>query len=343
MPFVVVTTAEAKKNSSDAERQASHVLNIADRIVEFLGDRFRSESWKIFEGFSEESLAGEPVSAGQGSVRPSSFWIPLPGASTLSGIPREDERTEVHQHHCIVIDGFLHLGQLDAVPARFEVNLDRQWAKEQGDIVFETYKTARVKADGLSGLVALAGTSGYEFAKKLGTYLGTINHDLKSGPKIRWASLKEFEGAEEPETDYTFLYRADSMRISRLIQGELTRIATAAGRDIYASCPIKSEALYRKTVEGLVSELSAYPLFSDAASSVSKSVGLYQIPTGSVLFFSRDQKSTTQVAERIFNVVSDSFKAELKHRIGSAGAWPGKLSTLIGETKQLTLGLDWRA
>ena len=229
MPLVVVTTAETKKHSAEGEVQAAQLLRIADRVFERLNPGFTSESWEVFEGFSEEALAGKPIKAGTGSVRPSSFVIRKPWAEVL-GDSEESAGPQIHGHHCIVISGRFRLDPIPSVPARFKVNLYRQWAKEEGDIVFDTFKTGEVRADGLYDLVGQAGQPGLQFAERLGRHLSDLNNQIERGPRVRWASIKDVEGAEEPSNNYAFLYRLDDMKMSRA--GGLTFGGTTRPADI---------------------------------------------------------------------------------------------------------------
>ena len=329
MPLVVVTTAETKRHSAEAEKQAGQVLEIANRVVDGLGDRFVSDSWEVFEGFSDEALAGEPVRHGRGPARPSSFVVRPANVGTLPGAALEPE-TALHQHHCLAISGTFRIDPLNPVPARLEVNLYRQWAKEQGDITLETFKTHDVKADGLYELIDASGETGLDFAERLGKHIGSLNHEIDSGPRIRWASVKDVEGTEEPSGGYVFLYRLDDMRTSRLIQNELTKVAEEEGREIYRSASLRSAPYYRKTVEDMISELSSFPLFAKAAERVGAEEGLIRVETGSVLFVDRKRGASGRAAKRILDAVGEDFRSELRRRIGAAQSWPDSLSKLVG-------------
>lgn len=328
MPLVVVTTSEDKRRSADAEIQAGQVLRLADRLFECLTGNFTVASWKIFEGFSEEALAGDAFKAGDGAVRPSSFAVPVPNARPLDESP-EGAATNIHNHHCLVIHGSFRISDLPPVPARFEVNLYRQWAKEEGDIVFDTFKTGDVSADGLYELVWQAGQPGLQFAERFGRHLSDLNNQIERGPRVRWASIKDVDGAEEPSNNYAFLYRLDDMKMSRLIRSELMRIAEEVGRPIYESSDLRAVGFYRKTVEDMVGELSSFPLFDQAAETVGAEEGLIRVETGSVLFIDRRQGGTGRAATKILDAVGENFRNELRRRIGAAQTWPDPLSRLI--------------
>jgi hypothetical protein len=221
-----------------------------------------------------------------------------------------------------------------AVPANFEVNLARRYAKGKdgvggvGDVVFETQKTLDSPWDGLYELLRHREKVAGPFLSILESSLFHINDRIKEGPRVKWASLKSREGAAEPVSDAFFLYRRDDQRLPSFIHGKLLELAIDYGKRFLNQMDLYSPAVYRAEVESMVDSLSFSNAYDRATLALGHKTGLVARTGGSVMFYSTDPEAATKIAEGILGAIGPSFWAELQRRLGATTSFDEPLQKL---------------
>jgi hypothetical protein len=331
MPLVVLTFAEERSKSADADDQAAHLLRIADHVYEALGGHFLPEKYEIWDAYPRAWLGGNiVVPSTEGRLRPRDFRVPLhsPAGDRVPSNPR------VHGNNCIVLKGDFSVRGLPTVPAHFEINLTTRYAHGRngvggvGDVVFETQKTVEAPWDGLYQLLANNLQASASFLQHLENSLFLINRQITSGPRVRWASLKSLEGAAEPVSDAFFLYRRDDQRIPAFIRGKLLELALEQGAPIYNEMDLRSIGVYRSEVTALVDHLMYSHAYERAVSSLGEQEGLISRSGGSVMFYSTDPEAATKIADRILRAIGPTFWDELRRRLGAAANFDPELDRL---------------
>jgi hypothetical protein len=340
MPLVVVTNAEEKSRSGDADAQAAHLLRVADLVFEGLGLHFETNSFEVWDSFPRTWLGGKPiVPPTQGRIRPRDFRVPL--------FPSEDPgrplAAKVHGNHCIVLRGSFTLANRISVPAAFEINLARRYAKGKegvggvGDIVFETQKTIEAPWDGLYELLRHHKDAAQPFLADLESSIFHINERITEGPRVRWASLKAREGASEPVSDTYFLYRRDDQRIPSFVRGKLLELALERGRGILEEMELRSVPVFRSEVESMIESLAFSRSYDRATAALGHEFGLVARTGGSVMFYSTNPEAATKIAQGILAAIGPAFWTELRRRLGATNSFDEPLEKLASEHASHTL------
>ena len=331
MPLVVVTGAEERTRSADADAQAAHLLRIADLVFDGLGRHFEPRTFEVWDSFPRAWLGGTPiVQQTEGQLRPRDFRVPLFQEESPSRPPHP----MVHGNHCVVLRGEFALAPHLSVPATFEINLARRYARGKdgvggvGDVVFDTQKTIEAPWDGLYELVRHQGRPATAFLNDLESSLFHINEKIKEGPRVKWASLKSMEGAAEPVSDAFFLYRREDQRLPSFIRGKLLELAIEHGKSALDQMDLHSVPLYRAEVEAMVDSLGFSRAYDRATVALGQETGLVARTGGSVMFYSADPEAATKIAQGILAAIGPAFWTELRRRLGATNSFDEPLEKL---------------
>ncbi len=337
MPFIVVTTAEKKTRSAEADAQAARSLQVAERVFEILSPWFEVESWEVWESTPRPWLGGIRKDGKGGPRRPRDFAVPVPtpeGTTAFETAPTES-KTQVHSSHCVMLHGSFSLAPQVVVPASFSINLAVAYAHGTvqgkagaGDIVFDTQRTAQFPAEGLYDLLRMNQSLARPFLMALRDQVFHINDRISEGPTIRWASLKAFEGSVEPTTSCFFLYRKDPTSLGGFLKGRLLEVALERGKRVYDRSRMVPAAVYRDIVAAIVNRISLSPAYSRAAARRGELKSMFARPGGSVMISTDNPEAPTEVAEEVIDAVSDAFLTDLARQLGASEQFEQDLERL---------------
>jgi hypothetical protein len=344
MTFVVVAKGLAAEKGQELRRSTGEMLDLTSGVVKSLDGRFIPQSLTIWEEFPGEAMGGEiklgPTELGPGQLDLRNL-IPTSNRSFAQGTGNLQEAFSLQPHHCLVLKGRLKIRSGVDVPAQLDLNLYRPWAEKAGHLVLDTAKTSTTPYDGLYALLSHEEESvRRSILESLMTGVEALSHGVGGAAKVRWAAVKDTEGAVEPDfRSFLAMYRGyitgkHSLVVEAVREAAIERHPHAAG--LAGDLP---KSLVSAVVEDVVREIEGAPNFDPVATVLEEVEGITYVPGGSAYYILPDADAIARVAQRLLSGLGASIDRAVRQRLGEVNQWDEALSSLSRERAKRRGGL----